>query len=1111
MTFLYMLLLLSALPLIKTTSISPRKQAESLVKWKDDWSSSSSPPSLLNSWSLTNLNSLCNWTAISCSKTRTVSKIDLSNMQIFGTLSLFDFSSFPNLTHFNLNGNDFHGPIPYTIGSLCRLTSLDLGNNFFYYQIPSEIDQVTELQYLNLRNNRLSGTIPYQLSNLQKVRYMDLGLNYFNNTDQDWSEFAGMPSLTYLAMSMQRDSLYHSEFPEFISQCRNLTFLDLSQINLNGQIPPSIGQLRELQYLDLSYNSLNSSIPSELGRCTNLTHLSLASNKLNGELLLSLSNLNNLVKLSLANNRFSGTIPDNIGLISGLQSIDLRRNNLEGKIPSSVGQIRELQYLDLSYNSLNSSIPLSIGQLGELQHLALSHNSLNSSIPFELGLCTNLTHLFLAFNELNGELPLSLSNLNNLVELGLAHNHISGTIPDNIGLISGLQSIDLRRNNLQGKIPSSVGQIRELQYLDLSHNSLNSSIPFELGLCTNLTHLFLAFNELNGELPLSLSNLNNLVELGLAHNHISGTIPDNIGLISGLQSIDLRRNNLQGKIPSSVGQIRELQYLNLSYNSLNSSIPSELGLHTNLTHLSLSSNKLSGELPLSLSNLSNLVELGLDNNLFTGQILPSLVSNWINMESLQLQSNELSGEIPMEVENMNFLLTLNLRRNHLTGAIPQILGNLDLLKLLDLSHNHLSGQIPSFVFLGDVNFSYNNLTGRIPCVFQWAPENAFVGNSGLRGYVDSCVDSIPPRHKRVLIGILVPVCGLLMVTTVIGLMFRKKSSLVLNKVNTSENFESLESMILQEEVKFTFGEVVKAVDDFHEKHCIGAGGFGRVYKAELQSGQVVAVKRLNMSDSNDIPAINLHSFQNEIRTLTSIRHRNIIRLYGFCSRRGCIFLLYEYLEKGSLGKALYGVEGVNELVWATRVKIVQGLAHALSYLHHDCSPPIVHRDITVNNVLLESDFEVRLSDFGIARLLSTDSSNWTDIAGSFGYIAPELAYTMRVTDKCDVYSFGVVALEVMMGRHPGDMLESQLQESSKSRRDNVELLLKDLLDQRLEPPTNESAKAVVLVVIMALACIRTRPASRPTMLFVAQKLSAQTLPCLPEPFGMLTINKLMAL
>ncbi|XP_068319563.1 MDIS1-interacting receptor like kinase 2-like [Pyrus communis] len=278
-----------------------------------------------------------------------------------------------------------------------------------------------------------------------------------------------------------------------------------------------------------------------------------------------------------------------------------------------------------------------------------------------------------------------------------------------------------------------------------------------------------------------------------------------------------------------------------------------------------------------------------------------------------------------------------------------------------------------------------------------------------------------------------------MVTTVIGLMFRKKPGLVLNIVNTSENFESLESTILQEELKFTFAEVAKAVDDFHEKYCIGKGGFGKVYKAELQSGQVIAVKRLSMSNSNDISAINLQSFQNEIRTLTSIRHRNIMRIY-------------EYLKRGSLGKALYGAEGVNELCWPNRVKIVQGLAQALSYLHHDCSPPIVHRDVTVNNVLLESDFEVRLSDFGIARLL-------------------ELAYTMRFTDKYDVYSFGVVALEVMMGRHPGDMLESQLQESSKSRRSNVELLLKDLLDQRLEPPTNASAKAVVLVVTIALPCI----------------------------------------
>lgn len=117
---------------------------------------------------------------------------------------------------------------------------------------------------------------------------------------------------------------------------------------------------------------------------------------------------------------------------------------------------------------------------------------------------------------------------------------------------------------------------------------------------------------------------------------------------------------------------------------------------------------------------------------------------------------------------------------------------------------------------------------------------------------------------------------------------------------------------------------------------------------------------------------------------------------------------------------------------------------------------------------------------------------------------------MKVTDKCDVYSFGVLALEILMGRHPGEMLESLL-ESSKSLNDNTEMLLKDVLDQRLESPTDELAEAVVFVVTIGLACTRSRPELRPTMRFVAQELSARTQPYISEPFGMLTINKLTGL
>ncbi|XP_016650389.1 PREDICTED: probable leucine-rich repeat receptor-like protein kinase At1g35710 [Prunus mume] len=940
-TFLLLLLHIFLLALLPFKAISsPKTQAEALLTWKNTFYDA--PPSL-TSWSLTNLNNLCNWYAIVCDQSsKQVSQIDLSNLDISATLTDFNFTPFLNLTQFNLNGNNFEGPIPSAIGNLSKLTTLDLAWNSLEGPIPSSIGQLRELKYLDLRENSSNSSIP-----------SELGL------------------------------------------CTKLTYLDLSSNHLEGKIPPSIGQLRELQHLDLSNNFLNSSIPSELGFCPSLTYLALAT------------------------------------------------NHLEGKIPPSIGQLRELQHLDLGENSLNSSIPSELGfcQLRELKYLDLRENSLNSSIPSELGLCTKLTYLALS------------------------------------------------SNHLEGKIPPSIGQLRELQHLDLRENSLNSSIPSELGFCTSLTYLALA------------------------------------------------SNHLEGKIPPSIGQLRELQHLDLSNNFLNSSIPSELGFCPSLTYLTLASNKLNGELPLSLSNLTNIIDLSLFTNRFTGPFLPSLLFSWTEVVSLQLQHNSFSGNIPPEIGLLTKLNVLDLNDNKFSASIPSYIGRLAFLRSLDLSRNQLSGSIPLTLLklanLQSLNLSNNYLNGPVPpeiCAvyvidlsnnnlsqeIQKALDDTFVGNSGLCGDARGLTKARNSKknNNKVIIGVLVPVCGLSVVATTIALirMFHKKTKRALKKINSAQNFENFESMILQEEVKFTFGEVVKAIDDFHEKYCIGKGGFGRVYKAELLSGQVVAVKRLNMSDSNDIPAINLQSFENEIRTLTNVRHRNIIRLYGFCSRRGCIFLLYEYLERGSLGKALYGVDGVIELGWATRVKVVKGLAHALSYLHHDCSPPIVHRDVTINNVLLESDFEARLSDFGTARLISVNSSNWTHIVGSFGYMAPELALTMRITDKCDVYSFGVVALEVMMGRHPGDLLESQLSESSQSmKEDNAKLLLKDLLDQRLEAPSNELAKAVVLVMSLALACIRTRPGSRPTMLFVAQKLSAHILPSLPEPFGMLTINKLMGI
>ena len=363
-------------------------------------------------------------------------------------------------------------------------------------------------------------------------------------------------------------------------------------------------------------------------------------------------------------------------------------------------------------------------------------------------------------------------------------------------------------------------------------------------------------------------------------------------------------------------------------------------------------------------------------------------------------NNDLSGEIPSELGNLLTLqYLLDLSSNSLSGTIPSDLGKLASLENLNVSHNHLTGRIPSLsgmVSLNSSDFSYNELTGSIPTgdVFKRA---IYTGNSGLCGDAEGlspCSSSSPSSKSnnktKILIAVIVPVCGLLLLAIVIAaiLILRGRTQHHDEEINSLDKDQSGTPLIWERLGKFTFGDIVKATEDFSDKYCIGKGGFGTVYKAVLPEGQIVAVKRLHMLDSSDLPATNRQSFESETVTLREVRHRNIIKLHGFHSRNGFMYLVYNYIERGSLGKVLYGEEGKVELGWATRVTIVRGVAHALAYLHHDCSPPIVHRDVTLNNILLESDFEPRLSDFGTARLLDPNSSNWTAVAGSYGYIAP---------------------------------------------------------------------------------------------------------------------------
>uniref|UniRef100_A0ACD5YDN4 Uncharacterized protein n=1 Tax=Avena sativa TaxID=4498 RepID=A0ACD5YDN4_AVESA len=209
--------------------------------------------------------------------------------------------------------------------------------------------------------------------------------------------------------------------------------------------------------------------------------------------------------------------------------------------------------------------------------------------------------------------------------------------------------------------------------------------------------------------------------------------------------------------------------------------------------------------------------------------------------------------------------------------------------------------------------------------------------------------------------------------------------------------------------------------------------------------------------------------------LTKIRQRSIVKLYAYCSHPRYRFLVCQFIEGANLASILSNDERAIHFHWQRRISLIRDVAQALSYLHNDVHPPIVHRDITSRNILLDANYKAFVSDFGVARMLKPDSSNWTALAGTYGYIAPEFSYTSVVTDKCDVYSFGVVAFEVLMGKHPGDVQNflSSL---------NDQFLPKEILDKRLQRPKNEEAKDVRRCISLAFVGLHPSPKERPTML-----------------------------
>ncbi|KAJ0744519.1 putative protein kinase RLK-Pelle-LRR-XI-1 family [Helianthus annuus] len=952
-------------------------------------------------------------------------------------------------------------------------------------------------------------------------------LNSWNRSDS--FPFSAISSLKILSLC---ENYINGVIPEDIGKLVSLQELVVYSNNLTGMIPKSIGRLKQLKIIRAGVNLLSGPIPSEISECESLEVLGLAQNSLSGPFPIELQKLKNLTSLVLWQNLLSGEIPPEIGNFSRLELLALHANSFSGRIPQEIGKLTQLKRLYLYTNQLNGSIPRELGNCVNLVEIDLSENRLTGFIPKELGQILNLHLLHLFENLLVGDIPdelshlkelrkldLSINNLTGEIPLGFQYNpflesfqlfdnHLEGSIPPLIGASSNLSVLDISMNNLVGTIPPHLCKSQKLMFLSLGSNKLSGNIPHGLKSCKSLIQLMLGDNLLTGSLFIEFSNLYNLSALELHQNRFTGPLPPEIGQLKNLKRLHLSDNYFFGHIPPEIGNLVQLVTFNVSSNRLFGDIPGELMNCLNLQRLDISRNWFTGHVPFEIGNLVNLELLKLSDNKMNGSI-PNSIGKLARLTELQMGGNSFSGNVPFELGQLTALqISLNISHNSLSGTIPQNLGNLIMLESLYLNDNLLVGEIPEsigqLVSLLVCNLSNNHLFGAVPNtpVFKRMDSSNFAGNEGLcvLGSNHCSPPSIRRSHhhsgwfsdgltKDKIVSVVSGIVGFFSLIFAMGVCWAIKNR---KPVCVPLEEEQVKPDVLDNyyfpKAGFKYQDLVEATHNFSEDVVIGKGACGVVYKAVMGDGEVVAVKKLKSGGGG---AIVDRSFLAEISTLGKIRHKNIVKLYGFCYHQESNLLLYEYMENGSLGELLHGNSNNNNnnnnnarfLDWNARYNIARGAAEGLCYLHNDCRPHIVHRDIKSNNILLDKKLQPHVGDFGLAKLMDNPySKSMSAVAGSYGYIAPEYAYTMKVTEKCDIYSFGVVLLELVTGKPPVQPLDQGGDLVTCVKRSvNGMLPVSDIFDKRLDLSCKKTTDEMTLFLRIALFCTSPSPLNRPTM------------------------------
>ncbi|KAK4377186.1 hypothetical protein RND71_003482 [Anisodus tanguticus] len=500
-----------------------------------------------------------------------------------------------------------------------------------------------------------------------------------------------------------------------------------------------------------------------------------------------------------------------------------------------------------------------------------------------------------------------------------------------------------------------------------------------------------------------------------------------------------------------------------------------------VTRVDLGNANLSGQLVPQLGQLQKLQYLELYSNNISGRI-PNELGNLIELVSLDLYLNNLNGPIPASLGKLQKLRFLRLNNNSLTGGIPMSLTTIVALQVLDLSNNHLTGPVPvngSFSLFTPISFANNQL--EVPPASPPPPlpptplSSSSVGNSATGAIAGGVAAG----------------AALLFAAPAIFLAWwrRRKPQDHFFDVPAEEDPE----VHLGQLKRFSLRELQVASDNFSNRNILGRGGFGKVYKARLADGSLVAVKRLKEERTQGGEL----QFQTEVEMISMAVHRNLLRLRGFCMTPTERVLVYPYMENGSVASRLRErAESESPLDWPKRKRIALGSARGLAYLHDHCDPKIIHRDVKAANILLDEEFEAVVGDFGLAKLMDyKDTHVTTAVRGTIGHIAPEYLSTGKSSEKTDVFGYGVMLLELITGQRAFD-LARLANDDDVMLLDWVKGLLKDkkyetLVDADLQGNYNE--EEVEQLIQVALLCTQSTPTERPKMSEVVRMLEGDGL------------------